>query len=91
MSVQIKKKKNMLGFENKFQLYRVSYKSHKKLLVMGVLFSFPHKSNNVCSEKKRKKKKKKNKKKKKKNILGFWEYLPCRCFKGVDETGTRIL
>ena len=28
----------------------MSYKSHKKLLVMGVLSSFPHKSNNVCSE-----------------------------------------
>ena len=28
----------------------MSYKSKKKLLVMGVLSSFPHKSNNVCSE-----------------------------------------
>ena len=28
----------------------MSYKSHKKFLVMGVLSSFPHQSNNVCSE-----------------------------------------
>ena len=27
-----------------------AYKSHKILLVMSVLSSFPHKSNNVCSE-----------------------------------------
>ena len=26
------------------------YKSHKKVLVMGVLSSFPYKSNNVCLE-----------------------------------------
>ena len=28
----------------------MSYKSHKKLLVMGVISFFPHKSNNVCSK-----------------------------------------
>ena len=70
----------MVGFGNKFQLYRVPYKSHKKLLVMGVL-SFFHTNPIMCVQKK----------KKKKNILGFWEYLICGCFKGVDGTGTRNL
>ena len=41
----------MLGFWKYVQLYRVSYKSHKNLLAMGMLSSFPHNSNNVCSEK----------------------------------------
>ena len=50
MSVQINKKNNVRVLEISFSYIMCHTNLTKKLLVMGELSSFPHKSNNVCSK-----------------------------------------